>query len=182
MLKNSNIEYGMIAKVFHWGNAIFILPALFIGLWFAWSDLETDFGWEQFESLINWHVGFGITAFILMLVRVFWRLRNVTPSMYNGVTTTQAKTALFVHKLLYVTALLTPLTGWLGSSLEGHSLYYFSVIEIPPFLGVYPTISSIMTELHFYISWGFSILLLTHLLGVIYHLLYLKHNILKRML
>ena len=160
-------EYDVItAKVFHWLSVLVILPALLIGIGFTWTDLDTDYGWEQFEYYIDWHVGFGISVMVIMLFRTIWRLlplksnkaqienteskkatsthivhKNDPSILLPKTTVLQLKIASTIHRLLYVCAILTPMTGWLGSSLEGHSLHYFSIIEIPPFLGVYPKIA-----------------------------------------
>ena len=200
-------EYDVITKVFHWLSVLVILPALSIGVWFTWTDLDTDYGWEQFERYIDWHVGFGISVLVIMLFRTIWRLltqkpnnaqientenkkansanityKNDSPTLLPKTTILQLKIARTLHLLLYVCAILTPLTGWLGSSMEGHTLHYFSVIEIPPFLGVYPKLASIMTANHFYLSWLLIGLLSIHLLAVIYHHYWLKHNVLARMM
>lgn len=182
MMTNPNSRYGVIAKVLHWLSAVFIVPAMSIGVWFAITDLDTDYGWEQFERYIDWHVGFGITVVVLMLPRLVWRLTHTPPVPTEDDNTTRARFALVVHSLMYAVAILTPLTGWLGSSLEGHTLHYFSVLEITPFLGTHPKIASAMTDAHFYLSWAFVALLSAHLSGVLYHHLWLKDRILRRML
>lgn len=182
IMKNSKSSYGVVTKVLHWFSAIFVLSAMLIGIWFTWVDLDTDYGWEQFELYINWHVGFGFTVLIAMLPRLFWRLNNVTPNLSEDVPPAQAKLAQSIHGLLYIVAILTPLTGWLGSSLEGHSLHYFSILEIRPFLGTHMELATFMEGAHFYFSWSFIALLLLHLFAVLYHHFWLKHSILQRML
>ncbi|REL35988.1 cytochrome b [Thalassotalea euphylliae] len=203
-------EYDVVTKAFHWLSVLVILPSLSIGVWFTWTDLDTDYGWEQFEHYIDWHVGLGISVLVIMLMRAIWRLltqksnkaqtententenkransanisdKNDSPTLLPNTSILQLKIASTLHLMLYVCATLTPLTGWLGSSLEGHTLHYFSVIEIPPFLGVYPKLASIMTASHFYLSWLLIGLLSIHLLAVIYHHCWLKHNVLARMM
>ncbi len=182
MLKNLSHEYGIITKTLHWVSAISILPAMAIGIWFAWTDLNSDYGWEQFEIYINWHVGFGLSALVIMLFRLAWRLSNSLPGFQERTSSFQQKLASLTHKLLYISIILTALTGWLGSSLEGHSLSYFSLIEIAPFLGTNIKLAAFMTSAHFYFSWSFILLLVLHLAAVGYHQLWLKDEILKRML
>ncbi len=178
---NNNATYGSISKIFHWATALFILPAITIGLYFSWVDLDTDYGWEQFENYIDWHVGFGFSVLLLMLARIAWRLRNPAPDFPKLMSNRQQTLAHSGHLLLYLLALLTPLTGFLGSNLEGHAVSYFSLLEIPAIFGVYPDLASFMTTAHFYCSWGLVILVSLHLLAVAYHQLYKKDGILRRM-
>ncbi|WP_165389150.1 cytochrome b [Pseudoalteromonas rubra] len=179
-MKNDNQGYGQVAKVFHWASVFFIIPAMVIGIWWIWVDLDTDSGWEQFEQLIGWHANFGLTVIILMLPRLVWRALN-SPTASADSTVHLKKVAFAAHFSLYALALITPISGWLGSALDGVAFSYFSVITIPPIFGTYPDLAVMMTSVHIYASYALIFFIALHLAAVIYHQFWLKDRILRRM-
>ena len=115
-----------------------------------------------------------------MLPRLIWRALNRATSSADD-TGNLKKVAFAAHFSLYALALITPISGWLGSALDGAAFSYFSVITIPAFFGTHPDLAVVMTSVHIYTSYALIFLIALHLAAVAYHQFWLKDRILKRM-
>jgi cytochrome b561 len=72
---NSNSEYGLLAKLFHWITFIVLIAQVPFGFYLV----GLEFSDERIE-LENIHILIGITIFYITLFRLIWKFFNPSPS------------------------------------------------------------------------------------------------------
>lgn len=126
MLKNSELNYGSVARTIHWLTALLFLGAyvaVYTRHWF--TSPGTPGNWTALQL----HLSFGMSIAVLVVLRVVWTLSNPHPRPEPGSRLMQLA-AKAGHAALYVVLIVMPLTGWLGS---GAATDWFFLFEIPKF-------------------------------------------------
>ena len=79
---------------------------------------------------MTFHISFGITILLLIVLRLVWRLTHpVAPE--RSLPRWQRLSSEAVHWLLYVLVLATTVTGWLFASFRGWSISLFYLMPLP---------------------------------------------------
>ena len=105
-----NTHYTATAKALHWGIALLIFAQLALGVYM--TDLELSPAKLQIYA---WHKWTGVTLFLLVVVRVVWRIAHHPPALPEHMRRLEQFVAHAGHYLLYVLMLAIPLSGWLMS-------------------------------------------------------------------
>jgi cytochrome b561 len=170
-------RYGRVAQWLHWATAVLVLAAFLYGP--GGSETNVYAASRDFDRHL--HETLGSAVFVLVLVRVIWRLFDRRPepapvSRWMGVA------AIAVQLALYLLLFAVPLSAILGAWLEGHPLAYLGGLSIDaPFapsheLGA--AIATIHTWLGDVILWAAGL----HALAALYHHFILKDGVLASML
>jgi cytochrome b561 len=114
MNENPVSTYTGTAKILHWLMALLIFAML--GLGFYMSDLPLS---PQKLQLYSWHKWAGVSAFLLLVIRLAWRITHQPPALPTQTPKIQQWAAHLGHVSLYVLMLVIPLSGWLMSSAKG---------------------------------------------------------------
>lgn len=177
MLKNTENSYGSIAKILHWVIGFSIIGLIAVG--FTMSSMEP--APEKFE-LYGMHKAFGVTVFMLIILRILWRLTNSTVKAAEGVPAILQLAAKAGHLLLYVFMLTMPISGVLMSRFGGYDISVFNIFTIPAAAEKNMELAGLFHSTHGYAAWGFVILIVTHILAAFYHHFIRKDNTLIRMI
>jgi cytochrome b561 len=176
MYKSSLDSWGLVAKIFHWLVALLIIWQLFTG--FNLSNLEFS---PQKIVFIGIHKIFGTIIFLLIIMRLGWRLYNTPPSNSN-LPKLHRIVSTIVHNFLYLLVILTTVQGTLMSQVGGFDVKLLGLITIPRLITENLDIYPVFKSLH-YTFW--MLLLATfiiHLIGGLYHRFSGdKHKVWKRM-
>src|SRR5699024_7404752 len=119
-------SYTRTAKILHWLIAIMIFGMLGLGLYMVGLPLSPNK-----LKLYSWHKWAGVTVFLLMLLRVGWRLLHRPPALPRHMSAFLRRTAHAGHLSLYILMLAIPVSGWLMSSAKGIQTVWFGVIPLP---------------------------------------------------
>ena len=84
--KGSNNSWGLVAKLFHWLVALFILMQIFFGINLHFMNPSSIKG-----DLIHYHKIFGTLIILIVFLRLAWKFYNPSPS-HNKLS--------FLHKIL----------------------------------------------------------------------------------
>ena len=107
-LRNSSERYGLVAIALHWTVAALFLGQIAIGIYM--TDLPlTD---PRTFPLYQTHKSFGFVIFVLVAIRLVWRVTGQTPPPPASLPHWQARAAAIIHASLYAALLLMPLLGW----------------------------------------------------------------------
>ena len=68
--KNTTMHYGIIAMLLHWLMAVLIIALFILGQYMV--ELDYYDSWYQLAPW--WHKSFGFIVFILLVIRIAWRL------------------------------------------------------------------------------------------------------------
>ncbi len=178
MLKNTTEFYGSVSKFFHWIIALFVVIMLLVGLSFSFIDSK-----PAMSVLMKIHKSLGLTILLLMILRLIWRLFNVRPKLPSHLPYWQQRCAAWNHFLLYLTVILMTLSGWMMSTAGGHPTSFWWLFDINmPWVAKSKPLSHFAGDVHLWLAWIITALLVIHVLAAIQHHYIHKNNILKRIL
>ena len=177
MNENPESTYTGTAKILHWLMALLLFAML--GLGFYMSDLPLS---PQKLQLYSWHKWAGVSAFLLLVIRLAWRLTHQPPELPIQTPKIQQWAAHLGHGALYVLMLVIPLSGWLMSSAKGFQTVWFGVLPIPDLLEKNKELGAVLAEVHELLNIILIVVLLIHIAAAIKHHVLDKDNTLHRML
>jgi len=172
-----NTYYTATAKGLHWLMALMLFGLLALG--FYMSDLPLSPEKLQYYS---WHKWGGITVFMLVWLRLAWRVTHRPPAYPLSMSAPQQLLAHGGHLALYGLMLIVPLSGWLMSSAKGVQTVWFGVLPLPDLLAKDKELGKQLAELHSALNIGLLVLVGVHAAAALMHHLYFKDDILRRML
>lgn len=175
MWKNTYSTYGSFSKTLHWLIFFLLLFMLIYGY-------SLEFVPKAYQGMAyNIHKLTGLTILVLMLLRLLWKLSNVTPLLPADTPPWQRGLDHLVQWLLYLTVIGMPIAGWVGASAMGR----------PPSLGKIAlalpiehnkTLADQAFLVHNTIAVIIIVLVSVHILAALYHYIIKKDRILERML
>ena len=180
-LANTASEWGSVSKALHWtiaaliiGSSIFILHVNDSTWWFKSSP-------AVFITYIHWHKALGLIAFVLILVRLFWRRRHPVPQTV-ALTPFEKLWSHRVHIAIYALMIAVPITGWLASSFFGSGTKFWGLFEIPSPLPKWKPGVAIGYWAHFVLAWTLLTLVAGHAGAALYHHFIRRDDTLRAML
>ncbi len=170
-------RYGRIAVGLHWIIAACLLVSVILGL--IIGNVEES---ESTEQVLAIHKSFGITIFVLTLVRVAWRLTHRAPPPPTSMPAYQRAAAALTHGLLYFTLLAMPIIGYVAVAARGRETKFFGLFDVPQLTPLSRMLSQNATTVHVYGQYLIYALLIAHIGAALYHHIALKDDVLTRML
>tara|TARA_B100001093_G_C26254168_1_gene769863 strand:- start:27 stop:557 length:531 start_codon:yes stop_codon:yes gene_type:complete len=170
---NNEIKYGIISILFHWITFLILIFQIPMGFYLA--DLE----FSDFKlSIENYHSIFGIIIFYITLLRIIWKFINVSPLETNKMKSWQSIVSKINHWLLYLSLLAITSSGVIKKLLSGEDVnFLFTSVSLDYFNF---EIVEIAEKTHVSATILLIILLVLHILAVVYHHIFLKDPILKK--
>jgi len=174
-IKNSDQDYGAVAKSLHWIIAIIMIGMLCLGLYMVRLPLSL----EQVK-LIGWHKSIGVIVLALAFIRIGWRLFNITPSL--SLPLLEKFAARSVHWAFYGFMFALPITGWLMSSAAGFPVSFFGLFTLPDLISPNDNLRQLLVEVHEWLAYGLIATICLHVAAALKHHFIDKDDILRRML
>jgi cytochrome b561 len=171
------MTYTKTAKALHWLMAILLFGLLALGFYMHDLPLSPDK-----LKLYSWHKWAGVTAFLLLAVRLFWRLTHRPPALPDSMPKLMQFAAHAGHLLLYALMIAIPLSGWLMSSAKGFQTVYFGLLPIPDLLDKNKELGDLLGIVHKSLNLLFVAVLAGHIGAALKHHFIDKDDILTRML
>lgn len=172
-------RYTAVAIALHWLIAIAILANFGLGLYMA--DLPLSVGPIKLK-LYAYHKWAGVTIFVLVILRILWRITHRPPGLPAAMRGWERGLATLTHVVLYGLTLAVPLTGWLFSSAKGFQTVYFGVWPIPDLIGKDAGLAEILLELHENLNFLMAALVVLHVAAALKHHVRDRDDVLARML
>ena len=172
-LLNSKIQYGLLAKLFHWITFI----ALIIQVPFGFYLVGLEFSDRRID-LENIHILVGISIFYITLFRLIWKFLNPKPKEWKSHFKGQALIALANHFLLYLTIFAITVSGILKKLYMGEKLNFIFFkygFEKDNFV-----LADTYYQVHIYANYLLLALVTLHILAVIVHHFIFKDKILRK--
>jgi cytochrome b561 len=171
-------HYDALQRALHWVMAAIILTAIALGLYCSYLPQGTPLRRE----LLDIHKSLGMTALVLVTIRILYRLAVGTPAYAQALGKLTHFAASIAHLALYGLMVLMPVTGYIYSASGGHSVPWFGVFDWPV---VVPQGQPLSAWARYFHHWGADIIyvvLSVHILAVIWHQFIKKDGVLARML
>ncbi len=170
-------HYTATAKILHWGIALLIFCMLGLGVYMTDLDLS-----PTKLQLYAWHKWTGVTVFVLVIVRLAWRIFHHPPALPASVARIERLVAHAAHYLLYALMFATPLSGWLMSSAKGVQTVWFGLLPLPDLLARDKALGELLQTVHMSLNLCLASLVLAHVGAALKHHFIDKDEVLTRML
>jgi cytochrome b561 len=170
-------RYTRTAIALHWLMAALILGLLVVGFYMADLPLSP---WKL--KIYSWHKWAGVTAFLLVLARLAWRLGHRPPPLPTLMPAWQKRAAEVGHGLLYLLMVAIPLSGWLMSSAKGFQTVYLGLLPIPDLLGKDKALGEALQTLHLSLNLTLIAVVAGHVGAALKHHFIDRDDVLRRML
>ena len=170
---NSQKDYGLLAKLFHWITFVVLIAQIPFGFYLVgleFSDRRID--------LENIHILIGITVFYITLFRLVWKFFNSSPTEGNSFFKGQIFIAKANHFFLYLSIFAITISGILKKLYMGEKLnfIFFSFgFEKDNF-----QLADSFYIVHIYANYLLITLVILHILAVVAHYFIFKDKILKK--
>lgn len=171
-------RYDFTARTLHWAMAAIIFAAIALGIYTSYLPPGTG----PRPALLDIHKSLGLTALVLIVFRIVYRLARGEPPYREPPRFLSHMAAKLAHAGLYGLMLFMPVTGYLYSAAGGYSLPWFGLISWPRLATPDKPLSLSGQHLHHIGAWSIAALLVAHVLAVIWHRWIKKDEVLARML
>ena len=169
--------YTSTAKVLHWLKALMFFGLLALG--FYMHELPLSPEKLQFYA---WHKWAGVTVFLLVLFRLYWRVTHRPPALPESMPRPLQRVAHAGHFIIYILMIAIPLSGWLMSSAKGFQTVWFGLVPIPDLIGKDKECGDLLAAVHQSLNLLFIAVLVGHIGAALKHHFVDKDDILTRML
>ncbi len=176
-LKNTQVQYGWIAIILHWLIAIVVIGLLILGLYMVQLPISL-----RKLTLYGWHKEFGVLVLMLVVIRLAWRLSNITPALPIHMPAYEKLGARLAHFAFYIFLFALPISGWMMSSAAGLPVSFFGLFVLPDLVSSDPSLMVQLIAVHKWLAYGLIALLCLHITAALQHHFYYKDDILRRML
>lgn len=176
-MDNHPSRYSGTAITLHWLIALLIFTGFVIG----WIMTDIPGLTPTKLRYYSWHKWIGVTVFLLVCVRVVWRLTHRPPPLPD-MPRWQHIAADVSHKALYVLMLTVPLAGYLYSYAAGIPVVYFGLVKLPALITPDPAQKEFFKYTHITLVFTMAALVLGHAAAALGHHIVQRDGVLARML
>lgn len=176
LIKNTANRFGLIAILLHWIMALLLIGLVAIGFYMTYIPISL----EKLKYY-GWHKEFGILALMLVIVRLSWRLGNITPSLSN-LQTWERLLARAAHYGFYFFMFALPISGWLLTSAADLPVSFFAWFTLPNLVSASEPNRLLFTEIHEWLAYGLIATFCLHVAGAMKHFIIDRDDILQRIL
>ena len=170
-------RYTGVAITLHWLIAAAILST------FLLAQYMTDLKLSPVKlKLYSYHKWIGVTIFLLVLIRLAWRVSHRPPAPPPSMPAWQHSAANIAHFFLYALMLVIPVSGWLMSSASGFQVVYLGLLPIPDLLAKNKDLADQLKQLHEALNWLMVLVVALHVAAALKHHITDRDDVLKRML
>ena len=174
---NTKTQWGGVAQLFHWG--MFLLLIGQYSLAYTMTNMAAS---PTKFALYGWHKQIGVTLFLLVFIRLWWREHSKLPQNIDTAPRwTQVLSKLNIW-ILYFLLFAFPLSGLLMTILGGYPVNYFNLFTIPALMQGPNEAAKILLTLHISFSYALYVFVGLHVSGGLFHHFYLKDKVLRGML
>lgn len=164
-------RYDTVQRLLHWTIAFIILSMIGLGLFMVELPKQSELP-EGEESVRAFyfllHKSLGLTAAILIVVRIVWRLTHKAPPLPDTVSKLQQRAASAVHWLLYAFMVAMPVTGYMQSMYSKYPTKFWG-IKLPRTAEADNAMRANFTEIHELLAFAFIAVLILHIGAALKH-------------
>lgn len=176
-LEDAPSGYGWLSIGLHWFNAVAVVMLWFIGNRMTGANVAAD----EAAELVRVHTSVALTVYLLIWVRIGWRLYSGHPQGLPDQGRIPFLVARTVHYTLLICIAVMLITGPLKVWFGGEAIEFYNLGSIPSPLAANEALHDLLTNVH---RWGGNVLLvvaLTHMTAAARQLVFGRGETAKRM-
>ncbi|HEY1096052.1 MAG TPA: cytochrome b/b6 domain-containing protein [Alphaproteobacteria bacterium] len=174
---NSLEQYGLRAQLLHAVIGAAVILMLALGLSFSFLPASIK------GPAVMLHKGLGIWILFASLLWFLSWLQQPTPAALSTQKRPQYRLAKLVHRIMLGLCILMPLSGWvMVSAFSGNDIAIAPNLAVPALVSKDMAFGQAMLGLHILLAWILLGLLALHVSAALYHHIYRRDPILKRMI
>lgn len=172
-----NTRYTRTAMSLHWLIALAIFGTFALGTYM--SDLRVS---PTMLKLYSWHKWAGVTIFVLVIVRLVWRIGHPPPPLPAHMPALERLAAHAGHLALYGLMFVIPISGWLMSSAKGFQTVWFGMLPLPDLVAKDAALGDLLQQVHLVLNYLLLALVVVHAAAALKHHFFDRDDVLLRML
>jgi cytochrome b561 len=170
-------RYDATLRILHWAMAAIILAAIALGVVAALLPR----GVSPRVEILTIHKSLGMTALVLIVLRVAWRLSVGAPPYSAALGVLSRVGAHTAHLALYALMIAMPVSGYLNSVAGGHDAPWFGLFEFPALIDKNEALAHRAGFAHYWFAWAIGALLALHFAAVAWHVWVKRDDVYARM-
>ena len=156
--------YTYTAIALHWA----LVAVIFTQIGLGWYMTDLPLGPER-SAPFALHKSLGLTAALLIVARIAWRLTHPAPPLPTWLPAWQARAAHINHALLYACMVIMPVAGYVSAEFYKYPTRFWGY-ALPRWGWQDETLNSIFSGIHVYTSYVFVVLIAVHIAAALAHL------------
>jgi len=177
-MNNTKANYGYVSIFFHWLAAISIIALFALGYYMV----DLTYYDEWYKTAPELHKSFGVLLFILMVVRVIWRYKQLTPEHLASHSNLERKAGKLIHSMLYLLVFIIMIAGYLISTADDRSIDVFELFTLPGFGSFIENQEDVAGLIHKWLAYVLMTLVSLHAVAALKHHFIDKDKTLNRMI
>jgi cytochrome b561 len=175
---NTVDQFGLVSILLHWLMGIAVISLFGLG----WYMVDLTYYDSLYNTLPFMHKSIGIVFGLLLILRLVWKVINVTPEPGNSLSPLERLAAKTVHLGFYGLMVLIVISGYLISTADNSSISVFDIFVVPATITSIPEQEDIAGLVHEYLSYSIIGLTFLHAAASLKHHFIDKDNTLRKML
>lgn len=171
-------RFSAVNQAFHWLTVLLMMAILPI----AWIMISLPKDAPTRDAWFTTHKTIGLLILALTVLRILWRFIDVPPRMSGLVGAFHRVSGHIVHGLLLVVLLVMPISGYLLSTFAGKPPVLFGLWPLPALVAKDMDSAKIAGAVHVFTQWAVYALVILHVGGVAYHIVFGRTGVLGRIL
>ena len=169
-------RYTAPAQLLHWITPPLVLAQVAI----AWVMLSLPPANPQGGLMFALHKSLGITIWLLIALRLTWRLTHPAPKPGPEMPRALSVAGTATHWLMYLILFLMPVSGYVMSAMGSHGVAFWG-LPLPKLPRV-DAVAKLAAEGHLLESYALYALVALHVAATAYHVAVRRDGVLQRML
>lgn len=151
-------------RLLHWTSV-----ALLVALIVSANSFNSLDGGAELNELMQLHLSYGLVFFLIISLRVYWRLTNKNPVYSYRLRSWQKTAAVSLHRAICVVLVSQCAVGICNAAYSGEPFALFGVIEWPSLTGASTDSLRTSKAIHYAISLVIYPLFAIHIIAANYH-------------
>jgi cytochrome b561 len=164
-LQDTKNSYGWLSIILHWLTATWVISLWFLGN----SSQSMDSG--SYSTWSQWHVSIGVSGIVLILIRIWWRIRSGHPRI-EGQADFVHLSAKIAHYILIAAIALMIISGPMILWSNGAPIVLYGKLIIHSPFSSALGIATEIRALHFWTSTAIIIISTVHIIGAFKHMMF----------
>jgi len=175
---SDRVVYKRPAVWLHWLTALFVFLTIPAAIIMLQPGIERSLQ----DPLFVFHKNVGVVIFVLVAVRLIYRLLNPPPPLPESVPHLQRMAAEATHWLLYGLLLVMAISGYVRVNAGGFPLEGLDALGVPRFIPRSDEVANTAKSIHSLVRIPLVLLIFVHIGAGLYHGFIKRDGVLARMI